>query len=68
LNSNSTQTQLYLTIFAAQRAELLNTYIVVVRQDQQLINDKYNEKDKIQNRPTHHAVQTKIHNTIALYE
>jgi len=30
-----------------------------VQQGQQLINDKYNEKDKIQN--TQHAVETRIH-------
>jgi len=45
-------TQLYCDIFAAQRAELLI-------EGQQLINDKYKEKDKVQN--THHAVQTRTH-------
>ena len=38
--------QLYCGIFAAQRAELLYARL---QQDQQLINDKYSEKGKIQN-------------------
>jgi len=38
-------TQLYYDIFAANRAELLIHR--TVQQGEQLINDKYNEKDKI---------------------
>ena len=48
-------THLYCDTFAAQN-KLLNSLHRTVQQDQQLINDKYNEKDKTQN--TQHTVQT----------